>query len=252
MFSMRRNPGRFNRNRNKRRFGSKVEIIKKPVPRISTLNKKIKKIQDKIELKYYDTEYTASVSNSGVLHLINPLATGLTQITRIGSEIEATSVQFRFTINTVPANLNGTQVVRMILFWDKQANGAAPTLAGNPVGGTGTAALLNNDVITDLVYAPFQYENQERFRVLYDKAFSLSPKVWQEHDNGTPTVITELLSVGLSGKKKIKLNRKVKYDGITGGIDTINSNSLYMAFVSTEASNLPVVYSGFRFYFKDA
>lgn len=245
---------RRNRRTNRRKFrrGSKVEIVRKPVPRISTLNRKIKKIQDSRELKYFDTLFIGAVNSTGSLHLVNGIPAGTTQITRIGAEIDATSVQFRFAIDTDSTNITGTQRIRMILFWDRQANGAAPALAGDPLLATGGGALLNNAVVTDLVYSPYQYENQERFRVLYDKTFQLSPKIWQEHDNSTPTAITEVYPIGMTSKRKIKLGRKVRYDATTGSITTINTNSLYMAFVSSESANAPTVYCGFRFYFKDA
>lgn len=251
MSTIRRNRNR-RMDRRKFRRGSKVEIVRKPVPRISTLNKKIKRLEDSIELKYFDTVFFNTIDNTGELHLINGMASGATQITRVGAEIEATSVQFRFAIDTNPQNVGGCQRVRMILFWDSQPNGAAPTLAGDPLSGGGAGALLNNGTITQLVYAPYQYENQERFRILYDKIFVLNPRFWQEHDNSTPTAITEVYPIGVSGKKKIKLGRKVKYDATLASITAINKNSLYMAYVSTEPANAPTVYCGFRLYFKDA
>lgn len=234
-------------NRNRKYTGSKTERMYKPVPRISTLNRKIKKIENDIELKYVDTVFNDTVDTGGDLVLLNSLATGTTQLTRIGSEINATSVQFRLSCVTNDANTDGPNFIRVILFWDRQANGVAPVLFADPI--SASPALLNNATITTIVNTPYQYENSERFRVLYDKVYTLNPRIAQTVVAGA---ITETYPVGLYIKKKIKLNRKIKYDAAALGIGSINTNSLYMAFVSSEAANAPTVDAGFRLYFKDA
>lgn len=234
-------------NRNRKYTGSKTERMYKPVPRISTLNRKIKKIENDIELKYVDTVFGDTVDTSGDLQLLNSILAGTSQITRVGSEINATSIQFRLNCVTNDANTDGPCFLRVIMFWDRQANGTVPTLASDPI--SGAPGLLNNSIIIDLTQAPYQYENSERFRVLYDKVYTLNPRFAQSIVAG---VITEAYPVGLFIKKKVKLNRKIKYDAPAAGIGSINTNSLYMAFISSEAANAPTVNAGFRLYFKDA
>lgn len=249
MSMMRRNPRRFNRNN--RRFGSKTEIIRKPIPRISTVNRKIKKLADSIELKRVDSFFNNNVGNDGTdILLMNALATGATANLRIGNQVQATSLQFRGSIETDPQSLeSGT--IRVIVFWDRQPNGA------NPITATASApaamTLLDTAVVTVPVLSPYNYSAIERYRVLYDKTFTLNSKVVQQSTiAGSVTGTDELVPIRIYFKKKIKLNRAVKYDASAGDITDITTNSLFAVFYSDNAANEPILQFGARFYYKDA
>lgn len=244
---------RFNNRRrgNSVRQGSKTEIVRKSVPRISTLNKKIKRIENQIELKFTQILFNDVVDNVGDLVLLNGLAEGVSQQQRVGDEVHMTSVQYRGQIVTNSANVGGPVFVRMIVFWDRQANGAAPTIAASS-GTTGTDALLDSQTSTDLTIAPYMYSTQDRFRVLYDKRWCLNPILASYDASGA---LIETYEIGMQFKKKVKLNRRVKYEatpGGTAGIADIATNSLYALFVSSEAANGPTVNTVFRAYYKDA
>lgn len=227
--------------------GTKTEVIRKKVPRISTLNKKIKRIEDTRELKYHDTVLTNNnVSNTGTLTLLNGIATGDQQFNRTGAEIQSTSIQIRGWLLSNSLEETGL-VYRMIIFWDRQANGAAPTVVST---GVGTPGLLFANSGGESVNLPFMYETNDRFRVLYDKRFVINPRLVGNVVAGDTTAVG---AMRLPFKKKIKLNRRVKYDDINGIIDDINTNSLWVTFLSNDqADNLPTVTFNARFYFKDA
>lgn len=237
--------------RNFRRNGSKTEIIRKPVPRISTVNRKIKKISDMIELKRVDSFFNNNVGNDGSdVLLMNAMATGTTAATRVANQVQATSLQFRGSIEADPDSLESA-TIRVIVFWDRQPNGAAPITASTSA--PGDMALLDTAVVTVPVLAPYNYSAIERYRVLYDKTFSLNPKVVQQSTIATGVTTTDqVVPVRIYFKKKIKLNRMVKYDAGVGNITDITTNSLYAVFYSDNAANEPTLQFGARFYFKDA
>lgn len=247
MPSKSRSYGRRRRGNRMSMKGTKTEVTRKRVPRISTLNKKIKRIEDTRELKYNDVfRSSQEVDSAGVLFLMNGLAVGDTQITRTGAEVQATSLQIRGSFIT-ETSVNDPTTFRMIVFWDRQANGADPLLIST---GVGTPALLFSPSGGRGVDLPFMYETQDRFRVLYDKRYVVNPLVIQTVAAGETTAV---IPVELNFKKKIKLNRRVKYDDINPQIDDINTNSLYIAFISTNqfVNNATVTFTS-RFYFKDA
>lgn len=227
----------------KKRYSSKY-------PSNKSINRKVKKIQDMIELKYIDTYFNDTVADDGNdLLLMNAVGVGTSNTSRTGSEISLTSLQFRGSVTMDSLQLDPI-LLRMIVFFDRQANSAAPI---TNVFTPGTGSLLNGTVITDPIYMPYSYEQQDRYRVLYDKVIQLNPKVIKQADyTGGDT--TELIPVTQHFKKRIKLGRKVKYDlaNIAPTIADIATNSLYVVFYSDNTTNLPTMRFGARVYFKDA
>lgn len=229
--------------------GTKTEVTRKRVPRISTINKKIKRLEDTRELKYNDVFVNAAdFDNSGQFYLLNGIATGDTQTQRTGAEVQSTSLQIRGSLIADPTTTRAV-VLRMIVFWDRQANGANPQLVST---GVGTPALLYSPAGGRSVDLPFMYETQDRFRVLLDKRYVFNPQQARVVTPATGTT-AEVIPIEIIFKKKIKLNRRVKYDDVNGLIDDINTNSLFVAFFSDDtAPDIPNVTFNSRFYFKDA
>lgn len=177
------------------------------------------------------------------------MAQGDTQITRTAAQIKLTSLQFRYRIAGAATRLFFS-TIRIIVFWDRQANGAAPPVAGDPIAGV--IGLLNTNLATtQLVEAPFQYENIDRFHVLFDKIMVINPLVSTAFTVGTG-VTSAVAPVEILCNKYIKLNRTTKYDAAAAGIASINTNSLYMLVVSDLAATLPAGEGVARIYFKDA
>lgn len=229
---------KFNRRRNSRR-----------APSNKALNNKIKKIQKDVELKFKDTYFTADVSTTATANLLNSIDIGTTNRgERIGNYIKTTSLQMRMTISPDIANLLNTQI-RVIAFWDKQANGAAPIL----IGGSNTASLLDTTTITDALFAPINWNYSDRYRVLYDKTIILNGAMVLDFDPATGTT-SQMLADSRYLSKKIKLSRSVKYDGTTAGIADIATNSLYVMYVGDIAAggNNPQIEFSSRVYYKDS
>lgn len=237
--------------RKKTGFRSKRKTFKKG-PTVKSVNRKVKKIQDMIELKYFDTDISFATvdDNDGYGTYLNGIAQNVGVSARIGNEITTTSLQIRGqirTTNTSPL----PQSVRVLILWDKAANGyplGPPALIGLSGGDT----ILNTTIITDPTLAPYTYETQDRFRILYDKRFSLNLLVAETY---TAAGVLTYAPVQIQFKKKIKLNRRVKYDGTTGGSFDLVTNALWLYFISNNpafANDGPTCTAGVRLYYKDA
>lgn len=213
---------------------------KKNVPKkLKNIDKKIKKMQNDEELKYTDVLITAQgISSTGSFHLLNGLTQGDDAKNRDGREAVSTSIQGKMTFVSNTDDI-GSTTLRMIVFWDSQANGAAPT----------AATLLDNSIITSFLIAPYHRDYQKRYKILFDRVFVLNPLQILTTTAGTVTE-NQNITKYLSFKKQ--LSRTIKFNSNNNGnIGDIVSNSLYVYFVSNEATNTPTVTSGFRFYYKD-
>lgn len=229
----------------------KVVDASKPVPvkkEIKNIKRSIRKIHTNIELKYVDVlDSAVAITDAGVLTLLNSLGSGDDQSTRTGDEVTATSIQFRgFFTNDQSHTALSTMapVIRHLIIWDSQANGANPTI-GSTVALPG---ILDNTVVTDLTLAPYNRNTQKRYKILYDNRVVLNPPGFTTTTT-TPFVVP---AQRVSFSKKIKLSRIVKYDSIGNGIADINTNSLFSLVVSNVSSDQPTITCGYRFYFKDA
>lgn len=225
------------------RFRGGSKRTGKRIPTNKSLNKKIKKIQSREELKHIDTIQSAvEISTTPVLTLLNGVATGDTDITRDGNDITCTSVQFRLRYVTDSGNLGTTPaMIRTVLLWDLQCNGAAPTAAD----------IFDVSVITAYMNAPYNRTNQKRFKILYDNVVVLNPTVVGAFTVATG-VTTAIVPIARYLNAKRALSRITKFDAATAAVTDIVSNSLYLFQVSSVAAGSePFVLSGFRVYFKD-
>lgn len=232
------------RSRKKRRmYGRKY----KNNPQYNTLNKKIKKIENKIELLHEDSIFATTVGNDGADRLLlNGITQGQTDITRVGNEVTATSLQFRGRFETNSGLIVPT-CVRVIIFWDRQANGAIPiTLASSTPS---DMALLDNTITTDPLLMPYNYTTIDRYRVLYDKVFVMNPQVVAGTEAGATDAV---IAVTKYFKGKIKLNRRIKFDTTGSTVASITTNALWAVFYSDVVTDEPALDFVARFYYKDA
>lgn len=213
---------------------------------IVSIKKQLREVKGDTELKYFDVSISATVDEAGNLFVLNAMGVGDTQITRTAGQIKLTSVQFRLKFTADPSRVNFT-TCRVMVLWDRQANGALPTVAGNPL--TPENAILNNVIESDLTLAPIQYENIDRFHILYDKMFVSNPNVVA---TTTADATTAVIRVGSILSKYIKLNRNAKYSAAASGIASIVTNSLLMLVVTDIAASQPIVDGMARIYFRDA
>lgn len=215
--------------------------------KIRSLDRRIKDIKAKEELKYLDTyEQFASMPGVATLRCLNLLATGDTQALREGSQVYITSVQWRINFKSLMLSVEPLSPLRMIIFWDQQCNGTSPDITGPPIG-SGSSALLNSEICPEPILMPYQHENSDRFKILHDEYISLKP---QTSDNTPATV--QLINTFTMRHAKVRTGRISTYDGTTATVAAIARNALWVVFLATadDYSKYGLDMS-FRIYFKD-
>lgn len=200
--------------------------------KIRSLKKHVAKIDKFFELAHVDTLLSSAPTTTGVFTLLNGIAVGDTDILRDGNDMNATSIQWKYRVVGDVDSLNGFNIRHMI-FWDQQANGAAP----------GLTDVLDTAVVTSAVIAPYNRNNQKRFKIIEDKLFSYNPVVNNAAVAG---------SGRMSSHGKRQLSRLVKYIGTGATIASIGTNSLFSLILADANTDAPVFQAGYRYYAKDA
>jgi len=216
--------------KNIRNFGSKTTNMRREMRNVK---KRISKIARKGELKWWPTQYTLVTFSAGAedSRPLNIMAVGDTVNDREGNSVYCTSVQFRLTISATAfvtdADLVGTagynpSLVRAIVVWDKQANGASPT----------SADVLDLSGGVDPILAPYNMKTQKRFKVMYDMTKRVDFNMGYAQDKH--------IYYGFNLKKKISLaGRETKYNAGTSAITSITTGSVHLILMT----NSPETYT---------
>lgn len=165
-----------------------------------------------VEFKNHDLTFNSTIPDAaGTIQQLTNINIGDTTNTRDGSSIKLTSFFIR---GIVKMNASATATtVRLMLVQDKQTNEAIYNIN----------KLLSDVSASDSVHSVYNLDSKFRFRVLWDKVFTLS-------DNGRQIIHFQYHK---------KLNMKMRYDGTGGGMGDITSNSLSLVRISDEATNVP-------------
>jgi len=126
------------------------------------------------EVKCLDTEISSNfTATTGVLNHLNPVAEGSSFFNRIGRKIALKSISINAAVQQIVTTNGLTQeIIRYIIVFDKQANGAAPTYASvfQDVPASGTAS--------NPVTAFVNIANRDRYVIIIDETlvFSYAPQ----------------------------------------------------------------------------
>ncbi len=173
------------------------------------------------ELKFHDLDVNDAVVAAGgniAEDSCLTIAQGTTESSRIGRKVIVKSINWRFSIDLPSASSAGstTEVVRVILYLDKQTNGATATVLG--ILETSDFQSFNN------------LANTSRFTTLMDRTYDLViPTI---ADLAGPTTNTgEFI---LSDTLFKKVNIPIEYDNsfATGVITTMRSNNIGVLLLS--------------------
>ncbi len=166
-----------------------------------------------LELKFHDLDINdAVIAANGTIaeDSCNTIAQGVTEITRIGRKCTIRSINWRFKI-TLPvlatSNASAGDTIRVILYLDKQANGA-------------TAAVT--DLLESDDFQSFNnLANKSRFRTLMDREYNL------DASGGTGDgTSNDFNAVNVSDTLFKKVNIPIEYDSTTGAITEVKSNNI--------------------------
>lgn len=192
-----------------------------------------------IEKKFFDitlTESSVASDGSNLTDSLIEIAQGTTEKTRIGRKCTITNIGFRYENimkghESQAAALPG-ESVRMIIFLDKQANGA-------------TAAVL--DILETANWLSFNnLANSNRFKTLLDRTIDLNPtNLTSEGSN----VVTQS-AIHHNGSWYMKCSIPIEYSGTAGAITEIKSNNIGFLIIASGAGNTSFG-AKFRFRFTD-
>jgi len=172
------------------------------------------------ELKAIDiTGEGICVSGSTSVDLLNAVATGTDFTDRVGRKIMMKSIFIRGWLKGQDIS-NGSplgNLCRLILVYDRQSNGAAPSM---------DAILKTTEAQSQL-----KLDNRDRFTVLVDKAIAL----------GTITNVATQAVAGSPTCRAIKiykrLNLEVQFSGTTAAIGSIATGALYLISVGSQTTS---------------
>ena len=195
------------------------------------------------ELKFFDTiKAGTAVAETGTIldDSLNHIVQGVTESNRIGRKCTIKSLHFRGTINNQVGTVLGEikQSVRIIIYLDKQANGA-----------TAAVADILEDVTALNGYNSFRnLANSGRFRVLYDmRKAMIQPAVAQ---TAAGTFSSYVNQWSWSFNKAV--NIPVEFSGVNGLIAEIRSNNIGILAIASDNDNLPQVNYTCRVRFSDS
>lgn len=208
---------------------AKVRHRRRGVRRSKTVSKAVKKyvkrtISVNEEHKYIDLAVSSvPVSTTMLFGLINGITQGTTGTNRVGAVIKMLKMQIRYQWQ-IPSGGDFTNLCRLMIILDKQANGAIPAAADILVNPTDPLSFINED-------------NTKRFKFLHDK----------------------LIDVSLNGPaarrvdQTIRLNKKAYYTSTGNLISNIKSNSLYVCYMTDSGIIVhPNIIIEIRLWYTDA
>ncbi len=188
------------------------------------------------ELKFHDIAVDdASIAVNGVIQntgSINLIPQGVTEVQRVGRKCVIRSINWRYNLQiAAQANLTSDETIRMIMYVDKQANGATATVTG----------ILETDD-----YQSFRnLANSGRFNILYDKTHSLNASA-----GGGDGTANDAAPMNINRAFYKKCSIPLEFDSTTGAITEIRSNNIGILTVSKNGT-VAVLDSRIRLRFSD-
>lgn len=219
----------------KRRYYAPLPLITPVYPRNRTTRSMLseKKVLD-INAASYAVENTGTI-----MALLNGCVAGSQNFNRIGRKICLKSLQIRGVWQAGAATVNDT-AVRMLIVYDKQPNGAAPTFA-NVISSQNIAG-----TVSSLVYDMVNLDNRDRFEIIRDQMHVIQAGDISSGYFGSPSIVNVDHYVKL-GSRETVFNA-----GAAGTVGDIATGSLYVMFIASQANASGANFVGsFRTRFED-
>ncbi len=183
------------------------------------------------ELKFFETEKALTTSSTtGVLldDSLLHIPQNTTENGRLGRRIQLVHLAIRghmlFNSTTTLSQMNNA--LRVIVFLDKQANGAAATMSD----------IISSDGVVD--FLSFRdLSNSGRFRILHDQALAMNGHAVLQSSASVGDNLPRTYLWGLN----VPLHEIIEYSGTTGAMTEIRSSNIGVMTVCHEALVLPHV-----------
>ncbi len=179
-----------------------------------------------IEKKFHDLDIVdATIAAGGTIAQpsCNLIPQGVTEVTRVGRKATIKSINWRFNISTVEqdgvANPLDSDTVRVILYLDKQANGAA--------------AAVTDILETDDFQSFNNLANKSRFRTLMDRTYTINVEA-----GGGDGVASDWASTRVDDTFFKKVNIPIEFDSTTGALTEIRSNNIGVLLLGVSATTV--------------
>lgn len=181
----------------------------------------LKKQQKKIEYKFFDLDIDdAVIASAGTIAQAscNLITQGTGDSNRLGRACTVTSISWRYRVRLENQTqvADGTDVIRLVLYLDKQSNGA-------------TAAVT--DILESANYQSFlNLANKKRFRILHDCTMAIS----------TGGAAGENAAFETSPKEEVgayygKVSIPLEFDASAGVITDLTSNNIGVLTISEQS-----------------
>jgi len=204
----------------------------------TTLNPKFSYDGAVVKLVYNNQQPgTANTATSGNRIFLNGTTQGAFYNNRIGRKIQMKSLLIRGTMVFTPTVGISSYTYRIIIYYDKQANGSSPLLADLLDGSYST-------ITTDAPSCPINLNNRDRFLILHDKVGTISAATYSTTYQSTV--------------KPFKIYKKINLDTVYNGTDSlleasVSTGGLWILLVNPDPSanfsiRLQSFYSRVRFY----
>ncbi len=188
------------------------------------------------EMKFHDVDLDdANIAASAITPTINIIGQGVTESTRVGRKCTIRRIQWRYQISLPESDAQGTpasgDTVRIILYQDKQANGATANAT---------------DILEAAVWQSFRnLANSGRFVILCDKLHNINYRGLASDGAGVVSQAAEIHNFSFFKSVSIP----IEFDNTTGAITEIRSNNIGVLLMS--ATQTAAFESGFRLRFSD-
>jgi len=177
-----------------------------------------------LETKWNDSTFSQTTSATGALvsftGAVNGtslclIPQGTTDNTRIGQKINLKRIRIKFNAILTANTVTGERI-RIILWKDKQANGAAPAV---------TDILTNADIDSFI-----NMDNTERFEIIKDRTFIIQPQ--------SGTAGSACLATPFMWRFNHKANTRIDYSSTAGAITELRSVNYGLLLLGDTASTV--------------
>lgn len=191
------------------------------------------------ELKYFGTVINGqNMVSTGTIASITDIPQNDTDSGRDGDRVKLVKkMELYIAINSIPANTNPGNRCRVIIFqWKEQTT---PTMAKILL--TGVSGGID-------VSSRYSHDNRMLYRIILDRTFTLIGT----GSTATSNILTSKAQATYQSHNYWRRMKNIATQVQFEAAGTTGNNKLWVAYLSDQASNYPVLYMGTKLFFTDS